>query len=84
MGRPGPFAEPARTRLRREDAMTVVAMTLRSIEPTRERSGLATALQVVMVIACLALFAAFAKGLWFAPYPWARVIVCTDSPEACR
>jgi hypothetical protein len=64
--------------------MTVATMTLRPIEPTVERAGLSTGLQIVMVLACLALFAAFAKGLWIAPYPTARVIVCTDAPEACR
>jgi hypothetical protein len=71
-------------RLRGEDAMTVAAMTLRPIEPRVEHPGLSTGLQIVTVLACLALFAAFAKGLWIAPYPPARVIVCTDTPEACR
>ncbi len=64
--------------------MTVAVMTLRPIEPTRDRALLATLLQVLTVVACLALYAAFAKGLWIAPYPPARVIVCTDMPDACR
>jgi hypothetical protein len=44
--------------------------------------ALVSVLEVVTVAACLALFLAFAQGLWI-EHARGTVIVCVDAPEKC-